>query len=1294
MKLLLWIFVTLLLTTAGSSTPCAASGQGPLVLANHSSYLFANCAIPLNASGIDITDVTMAFVDAAPGLILLSGSRVANLFISLANVNHAAAMAVVLNVSQLVSNVSLVIVNSTVVSPTSALVSMRSAAITLQEARDVNISLFGSSVRGQGLLDIGMINVLANFNIFTLASNVSSSEYVTMIRLSPLSSASNIIISVDQSNVLTTGGGHLVHATGGVVCSWSNFSLLVKHDSNITLVSAPNYVSHVLYWSGIGTMTSFSFIACCGSRLDVGKVTWFGMSGPTRQLDSIVYSFNNVRISILYALVAISNSLDSIANVEILVMNASEVLLKELLFSEGMSGLRKVVENLTVSIESSVVYASSSTFITFAPIMARWIALVVIDSTIKGHTGNCLLCLSFDESSRASDACSINTTIVSSTLNFSSATSLLEVWGSSRAADLHVSVHGSVCTELTVVVYGNLGKPCLGNITLDVRSSQISAYFPVFQLGNASCIGDVHVMFENATFLSTSASVISFLQIHSIDALVTVTMRKNSTVLVTRPRAMTSVFFATAAVTSVRSLVSVVIEDSVVRNIVSSAFFIIALVQLSGFTVEAHGAFACAVLGSTIDYAQTLPTGIDACGIFSVVGVIGELSFRIDQRSFVSIACVASASVISFQASENAVVRFTAAGGSILHISTTAQQVRSPLTSLLTGSFVVLIVNSRISNSFFSVSDCNITCGLVCQVFGEGWNYGFYYDFGLTSIMGNLPQPVFTAISNTTVELLKSTVTRFASLVSLPLRPLGLFSFINATNMTVVIQGPCELSIGGFNGLASGGMAIGANQLQLVNCDQIFSRAAGDSPVILLEMPIRVMIGITVTSLKSDGEGTCALTATHMFTLTSSASQSLTDGSRSQSAAKEVLAFDLLPSAASALRTSSTIALLSSVPLAAFDPLGGAAMQQSAFVAFMIGCGSDVESSALPRSWSPLQLTIGDDIHARHLIGAAVGNTCLFLMFGALALTSAVIAAYVAPARRRGRGSRLFSGRVVAAAARLNLPGWLISPTTFLLQPTISCAGASIGAGSGAGVAGGIFALVVFSAALAGPLLLVTRYRGHLCSQLRVDAKRSVLVAVAAGRRSWHLNGLLPWRLQHVGRVVMRYGWRRPWYLCVDVGQWVALGICGAVQLSSRDGCSAGTEWAVLSILATGLVMRIALRPYASALRNTANIVSEGLFTAAMLLAASHAASPAVCGHVAVAGAYVLCGLQLLATVISLTAGKGRLLFSLVLAKQRAHAGLGRREGKEQVVADILMMDSRLSLLILLACLKKESKTN
>ena len=316
-------------------------------------------------------------------------------------------------------------------------------------------------------------------------------------------------------------------------------------------------------------------------------------------------------------------------------------------------------------------------------------------------------------------------------------------------------------------------------------------------------------------------------------------------------------------------------------------------------------------------------------------------------------------------------------------------------------------------------------------------------------------------------------------------------------------------------------------------------------------------------------------------------------------------------------------------------------------VAVLAGCSEIAEGQPLPRAWSILQLAVGKNARTEYIVGAALGNTVLMAGFVVLALLLSVAVAAKSTKIKKAR----FAAKMVIAGARLKLPGWLLSPTMFLIQPTIGCALASIASGELVGAAVGATTLLFFALLVTGPVLLVTKYRINLRSQLRADAKQSNVVRLVAGPRNWGLTGIAPWRVAHVGRVVMRYGFETPWFFCVDLGKSAALGACCAAQLT-HHGCSQATGWTVFVILFLSLSARLVFQPNSSLLRNTANSLCLGLCVVAMLLLLAQWASNTVAAMLALAAVSVVGLSQIVAMSVAIAYGKaGAIIASKIMRR-------------------------------------------
>jgi hypothetical protein len=219
---------------------------------------------------------------------------------------------------------------------------------------------------------------------------------------------------------------------------------------------------------------------------------------------------------------------------------------------------------------------------------------------------------------------------------------------------------------------------------------------------------------------------------------------------------------------------------------------------------------------------------------------------------------------------------------------------------------------------------------------------------------------------------------------------------------------------------------------------------------------------------------------------------------------------------------------------------------------------------------------------------------------------------------------------------------------------------------------------------LGPPVTVVTRLRRHFVAERRLDAANSRLLAFVVGRRQWALRGLQPWRIQHVGRVVMRFGPHALQHYCVDLATTLLLAACLAVPLAGR--CSPVTAWAVFAVHAGSTALRVWRRPYASHFRNATNAASSALCAISVFLQASRLSSDETHVRVAAASVYLLCGAQL--TAIVAVAATGRLGAMISVGSPALRRPLARAGPEQAAVAN---GNQRLAAVVLLAALRRRT---
>ena len=654
---------------------------------------------------------------------------------------------------------------------------------------------------------------------------------------------------------------------------------------------------------------------------------------------------------------------------------------------------------------------------------------------------------------------------------------------------------------------------------------------------------------------------------------------------------------------------------------------------------------------------------IDECGLIAIAGGAvpsARFSVVLDSVRSILVSCGLYASLVTVQQQAASSISLVVRNSTITVMSLTTTP-RSNFLQMNTGSFILSLINAALVSSSFVFENCSIQCGVICQVFSVAWlnPSGFVSTFSTTALSSPTRPHVVTSpwMSDGAVSIVSCSLSIPRSSSSTNQR--SVFSVGNTSNVTFVIVGPLMLGAG-FRGLMfTGGYGLDElswgprppvpNQVLLVNCDTI--RSATLDKLMNMIGPQGLESMLRVRTIRADRLGGCHMTESRsMSRTTSTTEETRTIGPLTHTTSYNTYRpVQPLPSAKLAVSSTSTLTLALCVPVAGIDPMAGSQMQQAVLVAVLAGCGSDVEGQPLPRAWSLLQLRVGDDLRTAYVIGGALGNVVVMLIVTMLA--GSVVALTALKMRKKRPGAR-FSDLLFRVAAKRNMPGWLIMPTKLLLQPTISCAWASIACGSAAGVVCGVIALSMFLLLALGPVVLVLKVERRLVSAMRMDALKSPFVMFVMGPKLWtSLNGLKPVKVRHIIRLVGRYRCETPWFIAADVGGALALGICGGVQLS-HHGCLPSVSLAVCVILTCATVGRLTARPYSSRLRNTCTCLSDLLCTTAMFLAVNN--HPEATGVLATAAVLVMGGLQVSVIIAAALTGH---LSSLFGSKGKARGG-------------------------------------
>ena len=1245
------ILIALLLPAAWidrvGATTCPAVGDAPTALTNGASYQYANCVASVNVTGADVSNVTMLFINSSVGSIALSGSAVANF--SLAAVGSSVMTGTVsISVASLVSNVSVLLASSSAVGG----VALVNVMTPLARLDGLSVAAVDSAIDGPGLLLTAAVDSMSRVSVHVTRSAVRASSGTSVISVSPKTTCSSLDVAVVGSNVTTTMGHFFMTPDATLSPRAANISLLIS-GSSITLGSGPGYTAYLASWSGVNSLAKVSIIVCCRSTISCDTVISIGFLGSTRTSDAMNIALSDSVMNISNSLVHFYQGLGTLRNFDVSITNSNIMSGAPIVACDRADGSKKIQQNVSFLVWNSVakvtagpcfqsggmdriegfaVFISGSSLLCpkgalivtlqtadAAAVPAQTIenvSVVIVNSTRVEATSNHVLNINFNDLSATQRTISnIHVAVTSSVLLLGLSLifdHVLSLQGPANVRGVSVSLVNSSCQGGVAVVMGTsyLNEPSLANVaqsihdvTVRIVSSNISFATPMLCLGNATSMGNIIATFSNTTLRSTAQSVIAFVNVAVIDSFALVNLRNTSRVAVSMTFGLTSLFFITRNVSAFRGTVEVTVSDSTVDMDLSTAFVTLGVMQLSGVTIEASGSFHGTIRNSTVSLRQRQSTFVDACGVFSFTYVTtaspGSVVFVVDQKSTVIVSCFQIVGVVNSQQSPSLSFFFSAAGGSRLTLETSATSGRSSVSKMYTGSFVVTLLNSLISNSNISISDCTISCGIICQLVGNGWNDGFLYTYGLYTIFGYFPPTVLPRLTNSSISLRNCSVGPIsAAAILLPLR--AMFSFVNATNTTVAVEGPVEVWGGGYDGIFLGGDGRGSgqmNRLVLLNCDAIAVRRdvqAGGGLVPLGEaLAPHGWGGVDVQSRRAGGQGSCGLTRSASVTVdgASASSSPTATATSTASIALPVAAVKPVQSA-----THLALGRAAAAVAAVSGPALAMAVQVLHAQQLVSGCPGAGNDGPPDLATSPTQLSVGQD-QARYDRGTVVGNVALLAACGALALLAAAL----------GRST----GKQTPLATKLGLPGILYVPYSFLLVPTATSATALL-VGADATAADCAVGLAALAAVLVplGVLAAVTTTRLFRARAVRVSLRGGRRGRGAAVRmlKTWYDSmaaysdapgaaGFVE-RWDYAG--VADYMPRRQWFVALEEALGLATGVIAGLTTLGARSCTALN--AAQSVAAVGfLAALLALRPH-SVRADRWSAVSSSLLQSAVAL--------------------------------------------------------------------------------------------
>ena len=616
--------------------------------------------------------------------------------------------------------------------------------------------------------------------------------------------------------------------------------------------------------------------------------------------------------------------------------------------------------------------------------------------------------------------------------------------------------------------------------------------------------------------------------------------------------------------------------------------------------------------------------------------------------------------------------------------------------SVPSSTALIAVVAVGLESSTISVSQCNVTStGAAYTALSSRWADLSAVAQVLVNfeILRRDPMLRDSHIGSNCSVWISGTFSRKATAIAL-LQPLVSLTNVSGTHITI----GSPTTVTGFSTMFNANSPLQANEpsnkLDILGCD-----------VIVLEgMPLRRYSQLSPRSMhhlistRQLRGGTCSLTSTASHSLTPNESSATMTAGLSSSASM-ALPVPLPPgpsvaatSSARQLIAASAVGLVTLAPVALLDPLGGGSVQRSLLLAAAAYCVAGGDPLARPPpAWSPTQMCFGSLTDSASCSrGGIVGNLLLMLAFAAAAVCASWIAGH-----KSGEG-------LVKGAARLQLPGWLVAPFSFLLQPTVGFSMNLIAHPTGrADAMLGLVGLACLMPLSALPILCVTRYRRYFQARLqRQSGGNSILDALVTNRYvysdSSRLRGDGPrlLRIGHAARVFRNLLPNRRWFVAVEAGGSWLLGLsCGIVATNSPGGCKALAVF-ICVVTCITFAATVFFRPYGPHMVTARRLKGlVGSFVAAIMIAAG--ADPAAAVAVSTADLYI----SALMTIAVLVMGVLTKQLSVILGIGQIFQRSSRRqtandsdEESSSVTLEQMMnlspQDAALRALVLCACLK------
>ncbi len=649
----------------------------------------------------------------------------------------------------------------------------------------------------------------------------------------------------------------------------------------------------------------------------------------------------------------------------------------------------------------------------------------------------------------------------------------------------------------------------------------------------------------------------------------------------------------------IRAPLRLLVDNSTVRANQALVFVALSLVQLSDAAIDAW-LYPTATLavhvtnGSVLSLATQLTTWEDVCSLVSCVDVHSNLSsalqLRVDGGSSVSINCATIATFLMLAQTTGISFMADVANTSIVllcrantHFSKTLQ---TP-----TGAGLLYMTNALAHSAAFAVASSSIACGaFFCTLVGSYAQTDALYNTKLRLILDMQtipPAPRRPRLVNSSIALANIALLPVSPWSPLPQLRLPMINFANMSDVTVSLAGPSVLDLAMFQALAGVNGASrpsDSNQLALWACEQIALRD-GAAPVPLSRGAINpsAMRVVEVLSRRSDGVGSCPLTASASLELTPS--RATASGSQTCSPSRTG---PQPPAATAAAVARRVVGAAAGAAALVAGPAGALALQALHAQMRVSGCAAAAAAEAaaaadpLPpdAGSSPTQLRLGTDAMGYER-GTVAGNAAILWGLAGVAGVAVVLLGGA-----RGGGWR-------TAATLLKVPGLLYVPYCALAVPTVTAATALLtgggdgGDGNAPSASDVLLALLGLLTALLPFLALAAMTCTRRFFQLRPYHVRPTQSrhCIAGPLLRWYsptteyedgrgASGLSA-RWDFAG--LADYAKGRQWFGVLELGLGLATGVLGGVASLGDSVCvgiNVGQVLATVGLLAAVLVLR------------------------------------------------------------------------------------------------------------------------